>query len=143
MTFNIFNIAILSLSWLNITFATPTPPPIVGITSSEFVTSSHSRISKRAIGGLEICTEKDFKGQCNYMVIPTMYECWNLYPEWQNQISSFRPDKTDVTADAFDCVLFSEMDCAGEKVWNPYPGLSDLAPSNMDNMTKSFLCRYM
>ncbi|KAF2109149.1 hypothetical protein BDV96DRAFT_585841 [Lophiotrema nucula] len=112
----------------------PSPP-------SQHVSPVISPRDNGNIGGLYMCTDIDFTGTCFYL-IADIDQCYNMFPDWQVQLSSWGPDKTRNQKDAFFCTLFDQLGCTGKKVELGYPGTGDLSLFQMDNKGKSLSCRY-
>jgi hypothetical protein len=53
--------------------------------------AENSTVEARAIGGIYLCTDINYKGRCGYKVQP-LYTCITLGSVYNKQISSFGPD---------------------------------------------------
>ncbi|KAJ6558988.1 hypothetical protein B0H10DRAFT_2201296 [Mycena sp. CBHHK59/15] len=55
------------------------------------ITTTDTTLAKRNIGGIYICTDINWKGDCGYAVQP-VNTCINMGSEWYRKISSLGPD---------------------------------------------------
>ncbi|KAH8800372.1 hypothetical protein F5884DRAFT_757980 [Xylogone sp. PMI_703] len=102
-------------------------------------TDIKSNLEKRTVGGIYICTDANWKGDCGYKVQP-LAECIQLTSPWQWQLSSFGPDKGTI------CVVYNTGNC-GINDPTPYntativwPGIADLTSIGWNDAIGSFQC---
>jgi hypothetical protein len=121
----------------------PGPVPVSTIATLADTNASTIDIQKRGnLGGIYMCKEKFFKGECTYFQVPHMDECYNLDRHWMNSISSFGPDEPKHPLDAFTCSLFARAGCEGMKAKKEYPGTGDLGIYNMREAGVSLSCSF-
>ncbi|PSN59885.1 hypothetical protein BS50DRAFT_681988 [Corynespora cassiicola Philippines] len=79
-----------------------------------------AEVEKRAEGGVYICTEQYWQGECGYKKQP-LGVCIHLDAPWKYTISSFGPDGGIV------CSWYSDYDCKNWLEGNiRYPGIADM-----------------
>ncbi|KAL5634235.1 hypothetical protein ACGC1H_006153 [Rhizoctonia solani] len=88
-------------------------------------------------GGVYYCTEADFKGKCLFVSGFTENQCVNFGNEFNDQVTSFGPDK------GLACLLYSDWNCAGTNPggWMVNPGSSNLSQYKFNDIASSFRCR--
>jgi hypothetical protein len=96
------------------------------------------------IGAIYMCTERGYQGFCSYAQYD-MEVCYNLFPPYANNISSFGPDQYagDETF-RFKCSLFSEEACKGRELSMVWPGTPNVGyeDSVIENVEKSIRCQF-
>ncbi|KAF2177027.1 hypothetical protein K469DRAFT_604852 [Zopfia rhizophila CBS 207.26] len=145
--FKTFLPALLSLAIL--TSATPAPLPRGDISeiaspASGTVSGSIESLRKRSpgIGGLYMCKDHNWQGECFYIKVPRMAECWDLLDNWKNVITSFGPGAVANKFDEFHCTIFREPNCKGSSAFLKYPGTSDLTNWGMNDKGQSIICNW-
>ncbi|KAF7344986.1 Short chain dehydrogenase [Mycena venus] len=87
---------------------------------------------KRVDGHVYICTDSNFGGDCtNYGF--TNNVCSNLPSEFQDDISSFGPDK------GWSCTMYTDPDCTGAVYSATNPGTT-LVPGFLNDSFSSLRC---
>ncbi|KAF2100439.1 hypothetical protein NA57DRAFT_54528 [Rhizodiscina lignyota] len=95
---------------------------------------SANPIEKRTPGGIYICTDINWSGECGYKVQP-LNTCIHLDDPWYHTISSFGPDQ------GTSCQMYSDKNCnfpIGSGIG--YPGVADMTKDGLNDQVGAFKC---
>ncbi|KAJ6606927.1 hypothetical protein B0H10DRAFT_576856 [Mycena sp. CBHHK59/15] len=98
------------------------------------ITTTDTTLAKRNIGGIYICTDINWKGDCGYAVQP-VNTCINMGSEWYRKISSLGPDPGTRVQ------LFGNLNCQADTFGSPivtYPGYGNLNDIGWNDHIASF-----
>ncbi|KAI0346651.1 hypothetical protein BDW22DRAFT_789867 [Trametopsis cervina] len=121
---------------------TTLPAGAIGVPASG-VNATH--LEKRAVGGVYICSDVNWKGQCGYAV-QQIGQCIRLGSDWNKKISSFGPDAcTSCFATIYaDCGVAEENSLNDDNSWqflNPGSGTGGLETAHpWNDKISSFVC---
>ncbi|KAK8221897.1 hypothetical protein M8818_000062 [Zalaria obscura] len=90
---------------------------------------------KRAVGGVYMCTEANWSGNCQYLAYP-VDTCVQLSDEWASQVSSFGPDA------GTSCMIMQGHCSSSEDFYGDIvsPGYADLSTIEWSDRMTSYLC---
>lgn len=101
--------------------------------------NSTALMGRGNLGGVNICADPDFKGECYYKVWP-LFVCIDFASgPYSHSVPSFGPDP-DTWCTIFNSGYCDPDEKGSRTLTTGYPGLANLADANFDDMIHSFIC---